>query len=154
MPTRSYRKPNEKPPSWLAEYPFATTNQHTAPHPASAEADSSTFSPTQAFSRRIKPFVKFECKDTDKNPNKSHGNQTLYNFIFHTLFSMIFCFYLYVCEIMYDSMGLSNKKYQYNNDSEYYFVPLHVNHIYLRLSFDFSVFYRHITIKLSVNNIF
>ena len=67
---------------------------------------------------------------------------------------MIFCFYLYVCEIMYDSMGLSNKKYQYNNDSEYYYVPLHVNHIYLRLSFDFSVIYRHITIKLSVNNIF
>ena len=56
MPTRSYRKPNEKPPSWLAEYPFATTNQHTAPHPTPAEADSSTFSPTQAFSRRIKPF--------------------------------------------------------------------------------------------------
>ena len=55
---------------------------------------------------------------------------------------------------MYDSMGLSNKKYQYNNDSEYYCVPLNVNHVYLRLSFDFSVIYRRITIKLSVNNIF
>ena len=33
-------------------------NHRTAycPHPAPAEADSSTFSPTQAFSRRIKPF--------------------------------------------------------------------------------------------------
>lgn len=55
---------------------------------------------------------------------------------------------------MYDSMGLSNKKYQYDNYSEYYCVPLHVNHAYLRLSFDFSVIYRRITIEISVNNIF
>ena len=56
MPTRNYRQLDDLPPSWLAEYPSATTEQHTAPHPTPAEADSSTFSPTQAFSRRIKPF--------------------------------------------------------------------------------------------------
>ena len=56
MPTRNYRQLDDLPPSWLAEYPSATTNQHTAPHPSPAEADSSTFRPTQAFSRRIKPF--------------------------------------------------------------------------------------------------
>ncbi|WP_144007559.1 MULTISPECIES: hypothetical protein [unclassified Prevotella] len=47
MPTRNYRQLDELPPSWLAEHPSATTNQHTAPHPSPAEADSSTFSPTQ-----------------------------------------------------------------------------------------------------------
>ena len=47
MPTRNYRQLDELPPSWLAECPSATTNQHTAPHPSPAEADSSTFSPTQ-----------------------------------------------------------------------------------------------------------
>ena len=56
MPTRNYRQLDDLPPSWLAEYPSATTNQHTAIHHAPAEADSSTFGPTQAFSRRIKPF--------------------------------------------------------------------------------------------------
>ena len=56
MPTRNYRQLNDLPPSWLAECPSATTNQHTASHPTPAEAESSTFSPTQAFSRRIKPF--------------------------------------------------------------------------------------------------
>ena len=56
MPTRNYRQLDDLPPSWLAEHPSATTNQHTAPHPSPAEADSSTFGPTQAFSRRIKPF--------------------------------------------------------------------------------------------------
>ena len=56
MPTRNYRQLDDLPPSWLAEHPSATTNQHTAPHPSPAEADSSTFRPTQAFSRRIKPF--------------------------------------------------------------------------------------------------
>ena len=57
MPTRNYRQLDDLPPSWLAEYPSATTNQYTAPHPSPAEADSSTFSPTpdiltanQAFS--------------------------------------------------------------------------------------------------------
>ncbi len=34
-------------------------------------------------------------------------------------------------------MCLSNKKYQYDNDSEYNCVPLHVNHAYHRLSLDF-----------------
>ena len=56
MPTRNYRQLDDLPPSWLAEYPSATTNQHTAPHPTPAKTDSSTFSLTQAFSRRIKPF--------------------------------------------------------------------------------------------------
>ena len=56
MPTRNYRQLDDLPPSWLAECPSATTNQHTAIHHAPAEADSSTFGPTQAFSRRIKPF--------------------------------------------------------------------------------------------------
>ncbi|MEE1140116.1 MAG: hypothetical protein UHP25_01865 [Prevotella sp.] len=46
MPTRNYRKLDDLPPSWLVEYPSATTNQHTAPHPTSAKAESSTFSPT------------------------------------------------------------------------------------------------------------
>ena len=56
MPTRNYRQLDDLPPSWLAECPSATTEQHTAPHPTPAEADSSTFGLTQAFSRRIKPF--------------------------------------------------------------------------------------------------
>ena len=56
MPTRNYRQLDDLPPSWLTEYPSATTNQHTAPHPTPAKADNSTFSPTQAFSWRIKPF--------------------------------------------------------------------------------------------------
>ena len=47
MPTRNYRQLDDLPPSWLAECPSATTNQHTAPHPATAEAESSTFSPTK-----------------------------------------------------------------------------------------------------------
>ena len=47
MPTRNYRQLDDLPTSWLAEYPSATTNQHTAPHPATAEAESSTFSPTK-----------------------------------------------------------------------------------------------------------
>ena len=56
MPTRNYRQLDDLPPSWLAEHPSATTNQHTAIHHAPAGADSSTFGLTQAFSRRIKPF--------------------------------------------------------------------------------------------------
>ena len=36
--------------------PFCNHRTAYCPHPAPAEADSSTFSPTQAFSRRIKPF--------------------------------------------------------------------------------------------------
>ena len=47
MPTRNYRQLDDLPPSWLAEHPSATTNQHTAPHPTPAEADSSTFGPIQ-----------------------------------------------------------------------------------------------------------
>ena len=47
MPTRNYRQLDDLPPSWLAECPSATTEQHTAPHPTPAEADSSTFSPIQ-----------------------------------------------------------------------------------------------------------
>ena len=49
MPTRNYRQLDDLPPSWLAEYPSATPKQHTAPHPTSAEAESSTFSPTQGI---------------------------------------------------------------------------------------------------------
>ena len=45
MPTRNYRQLDDLPPSWLAEYPSATTNQHTAPHPTPAEADSSPTAP-------------------------------------------------------------------------------------------------------------
>ena len=47
MPTRNYRQLNDLPPSWLAECPSATTEQHTAPRPTPAEADSSTFGPIQ-----------------------------------------------------------------------------------------------------------
>jgi len=47
MPTRNYRQLDDLPPSWLAECPSTTTNQHTASHPTPAETDSSTFSPTQ-----------------------------------------------------------------------------------------------------------
>ncbi|MGM9731469.1 MULTISPECIES: hypothetical protein [unclassified Prevotella] len=57
MPTRNYRQLDDLPPSWLAEYPSVTTNQHAAPHPAPAEGDSSTKAPLRTFSRRIKPFL-------------------------------------------------------------------------------------------------
>jgi len=69
MPTRNYRQLDDLPPSWLAECPSATTNQHTAPHPTPAEADSSTFSPTQAFSWRIKPFP--PILHTTKTPSQA-----------------------------------------------------------------------------------
>ena len=56
MPTRNYRQLDDLPPSWLAECPSATTNQHTASHPTPAEADSSTFSPTQDILTANKAF--------------------------------------------------------------------------------------------------
>ena len=85
MPTRNYRQLDELPPSWLAECPSATTNQHTAPHPSPAEADSSTFSPTQdiltanqAFSthsahhKNPSQALKTHRRHTAQQPSKTH----------------------------------------------------------------------------------
>ena len=85
MPTRNYRQLDDLPPSWLAECPSATTEQHTAPHPTPAEADSSTFSPTQdiltanqAFSthsahhKNPSQALKTHRRHTDQQPSKTH----------------------------------------------------------------------------------
>ena len=77
MPTRNYRQLDDLPPSWLAEHPSATTNQHTAPHPTPAEADSSTTAPLRTFSQQIKPFP--PILHTTKSPSqalKTHRRHT------------------------------------------------------------------------------
>ena len=68
MPTRNYRQLDDLPPSWLAEYPSATTEQHTAPHPTPAEADSSTTAPlkhSHGESSLYHPFC------TPQNPSQA-----------------------------------------------------------------------------------
>ena len=83
MPTRNYRQLDDLPPSWLAECPSATTNQHTAPHPTPAEADSSTFSPTQdilmanqAFSTHSAHFTHHESpSEALKTPRRHTAQQ-------------------------------------------------------------------------------
>ena len=89
MPTRNYRQLDDLPPSWLAEYPSATTEQHTAPHPTPAEADSSTSGPTQdiltanqAFSLHIPTHhespsqaLKTHRRHTAQQPPKTHSTR-------------------------------------------------------------------------------
>ena len=70
MPTRNYRQLDEQPPSWLAEYPSATTNQHTAHHPTPAEADSSTFSPTQDILMANQAFSTHSVHSLSQSPQK------------------------------------------------------------------------------------
>ena len=71
MPTRNYRQLDDLPPSWLAECPSATTEQHTAPHPTPAEADSSTTAPlkhSHGESSLFHPFCTFQ--PTTKAPHR------------------------------------------------------------------------------------
>ena len=70
MPTRNYRQLDDLPPSWLAEYPSATTNQHTAPHHTPAEADSSTFSPTQNILMANQAFSTHSVHSLFQSPQK------------------------------------------------------------------------------------
>ena len=70
MPTRNYRQLDDLPPSWLAEYPSATTNQHTAPHPTPAEADSSTFSPIQDILTANQVFFTHSAHSLSQSPQK------------------------------------------------------------------------------------
>ena len=56
MPTRNYRQLDDLPPSWLAEYPSATTNQHTALALLLPRQIAALSAPPRTFSRRIKPF--------------------------------------------------------------------------------------------------
>ena len=70
MPTRNYRQLDDLPPSWLAECPSATTEQHTAPHPTPAEADSSTFSPTQDILTANQAFSTHSAHSLSQSPQK------------------------------------------------------------------------------------
>ncbi|MCF2558706.1 hypothetical protein I6E23_01880 [Prevotella brevis] len=77
MPTRNYRQLDDLPPTWLAEHPSATTNQHTAPHPTPAEADSSTTAPlkhSHGESSLFHPFCTFHTPPTAKAPSQALKN--------------------------------------------------------------------------------
>ncbi|WP_144269534.1 hypothetical protein [Prevotella sp. P3-92] len=83
MPTRNYRQLDDLPPSWLAEHPSATTNQHTAPHPTPAEADSSTTAPlkhSHGESSLFHPFCTPQKPLTgSKNTSPPHRPTTTQN---------------------------------------------------------------------------
>ena len=73
MPTRNYRQLDDLPPSWLAEHPSATTEQHTALTlllPRQIVALSAPLKHSHGESSLFHPFCTFHTPPTAKAPHR------------------------------------------------------------------------------------